>query len=77
MCVSRTVMSHSLCHMDCSLPGFSVHGILQARIRDCVTIPFSRDLPDPRIKPGYPDLQADSLESGLPGKPIESKLIHK
>ena len=29
-------------HMDCSLPGSSVHGILQARILEWVTIPFSR-----------------------------------
>ena len=28
--------------MDCSQPGFSVHGILQARILDWVAIPFSR-----------------------------------
>ena len=28
--------------MDCSLPGFSVHGILQARILEWVAIPFSR-----------------------------------
>ena len=28
--------------MDCSLPGPSVHGILQARILEWVAIPFSR-----------------------------------
>ena len=28
--------------MDCRLPDFSVHGILQARILEWVTIPFSR-----------------------------------
>ena len=28
--------------MDCSPPGFSVHGILQAIILECVAIPFSR-----------------------------------
>ena len=27
--------------VDCSLPGFSVHGILQARILEWVTISFS------------------------------------
>ena len=33
----------SLCyHMDCSPPGFSVHGILQARTLEWVAIPFSR-----------------------------------
>ena len=28
--------------MDCSLPGFSVHGIFQARVLECVAISFSR-----------------------------------
>ena len=28
--------------VDCSLPGFSIHGILQARILGWVTISFSR-----------------------------------
>ena len=28
--------------MDCSLPGSSVHGILQARMLEWVAIPFSR-----------------------------------
>ena len=28
--------------MDCSLPGFSVHGILQAGMLEWVAIPFSR-----------------------------------
>ena len=28
--------------MDCSLPGSSIHGILQARIPEWVAIPFSR-----------------------------------
>ena len=42
-----TVLSHfnhvQLCNpMDCSLPGSSVHGILQARILEWVAIPFSR-----------------------------------
>ena len=39
--------------MDCSLPGSSVHGILQARILEWVDIPFSRGLSDPAIKPRY------------------------
>ena len=30
--------------MDCSLPGSSVHEILQARILEWVVIPFSRGL---------------------------------
>ena len=34
--------------MDYSLPGFSAHGILQARILEWVTIPFSRGSSQPR-----------------------------
>ena len=60
--VSHSVMS--LCDlMDCSPPGSSVHGILQARILEWVAILSPRDLPDPGIKPRSPALQADSLPS--------------
>ena len=34
--------------IDCSPPGFSVHGILQARILESVAIPFSRESSWPR-----------------------------
>ena len=34
--------------MDYSLPGFFVHGILQARILEWVAIPFCRGSPQPR-----------------------------
>ena len=37
---------------DCSPPGFSVCGILQARILEWVAIPSPGDLPDPGIEPG-------------------------
>ena len=46
--------------MDCSLPASSVPGILQTRMLEWVAIPFSRDLPNPGIKPGSLALQADS-----------------
>ena len=35
-------------HMDCSLPGSSVHGVFQARILKWVLIPFSRGSFQPR-----------------------------
>ena len=35
--------------MDCSLPGSSVHGILQAIVLKWIAISFSRDLPNPGI----------------------------
>ena len=37
--------------IDCSPPGSSVHGILQARRLDWVATASSRDLPNPGIKP--------------------------
>ena len=37
--------------MDCSLPGSSVHGILQARVLEWVAISFSRRSPQPRDRP--------------------------
>ena len=59
--------------MDCSPPGSSVHGILQARILDWVAMPSSMGgLPDPGIEPRSPTLQADSLPSEPPGKPASS-----
>ena len=56
--------------MGYSLPGSSVHGILQARILEWVAISSPEDLPDPRIEPGSPELQAVSLPTELPGKPM-------
>ena len=53
--------------MDCSPAGSSVHGILQERILEWVAMPSSKDLPDPRIKPRSPALQADSLPLSLQG----------
>ena len=37
--------------MDCSLPGFSVHGIFQARVLEWVAISFSRGSSWPRDRP--------------------------
>ena len=60
----------TLCHLiDCSPPGSSVHGILQARILQWIAIPFSKDLPDPGIEPGSLTLQVDSSLSEPPGEP--------
>ena len=55
--------------MGYSLPGSSVHGILQARVWS--SLPSPGNLPDPGIEPGSPALQADSLPSEPPGKPPE------
>ena len=56
--------------MDCSTPGSSVHGILQARIQEWVAIPFSRGSSRPSDRTLFSALQADSLQSELPGKTL-------
>ena len=55
--------------MDCSPPGSSVHGILQARVLEGLPLPSPGDLPNPGIEPRSPALQADALPSDPPGKP--------
>ena len=54
--------------MKCSLSGFFVHGVLQARILDWVDIHFSRGPSQSRDWTWSPDLQANSLQSEPPGK---------
>ena len=46
--VTHSVMSAVFYPMNCSPPGYSVHGILQARILEWVAIPFSRVSSQPR-----------------------------
>ena len=61
--VSHAVMSDSLQPMDCSPPGSSVHGILQARILEGLPFPPPRDLPHPGIEPVF--LMSPALEGRL------------
>ena len=49
--------------MDCTLPSFSVYGILQARMLEWLAVPFSRGSSQ-GLNPGLPALQADSLLGG-------------
>ena len=66
----------TLCNaMDYRPPGSSVHGILQAKNTGvgCLSL-LQGNLPNPGIKPGSPALQADSLSSEPPGKPIKGKI---
>ena len=61
--------------MDCSLLGFSVQGILQARILEWVAISSSGGSSDPGIEPLSLNLlhwQAGSLELVPPGKPCSA-----
>ena len=48
VCVSHSVVSTLGGSMDCSPPGSSVHGILQARTLEWVAISFSRESSQPR-----------------------------
>ena len=62
--------SLTICNaMDCSLLGSSGHGILQAEYWSGLPFPSPGDLPNPDIEPESLALQADSLQSELPGKP--------
>ena len=50
------------CPTLCNPMGYTVHGILQARILEWVTLfPSPEDLPNPGIEPRSPAMQADSL----------------
>ena len=55
ICWVTSVVSNSLYPLDCSPPGSSVRGILQARILKWVAIPFSREssLPRDRTRAAY------------------------
>ena len=55
---------------DSSPLGSSAHGILQARLLEWVAISSSSRLPDPRIKPTFPALQAGSLSLSHLGSPV-------
>ena len=58
--------------MDCSPPGSSVHGILQARILEWVAMPSSRGPSQPSDRTSVslaPALQADSLLLSHQGSP--------
>ena len=78
MKVFITLSCPTLCGpMDCSPPGPSVLGILQAEYWSGLPFPFPGDLPDPGIEPRSLTLQADSLPSKLPGKMLEGEGIAK
>ena len=70
MCVFVKQSYPTLCDpMGCSLPGSSVHEILRQKYWSGLPFPSPGDLPNPRIKPRSPALQADSSPSEPPEKP--------
>ena len=54
--------------MDCSRPGSSLHGILQARVLESVAISFSRGSSQPRDWTRVSHTVADALPTEPPGK---------
>ena len=73
VCVLVTQSCPTLCDtLDCSLPGSSVHGILQARILEWVAIPFFRGsslTSQPRDQTWASHIAGRFLPSEPPGKP--------
>ena len=61
------------CPTLCDPMDYIVHGILQARILEWVAFPFSRR----SLQPRSPTLQADSLPSEPPMKPLFEEGIIK
>ena len=79
MCVLVAQSCLTLCNpIDYSPPGSSVCGILQARILEWVAISLSRGSADPGTERRFPALQASSLLSEPPVKPLfpEDKWYH-
>ena len=70
--VSVTQSCLTLCNlMDCSPPGSSVHGDSPGKILEWVEMPVSRGSSQPRS----PTLQADSLPSEPPRKPLNTRTL--
>ena len=55
--------------MDCSLPGFFIHGIFQARVLEWVAISFSDACMYEKSLQSYPTL-CDPMDSSPPGSSI-------
>ena len=75
--LSRFSRVSTLCKsMDRSLPGSSVHGILQARILERVAVPSSRDLLDSGTDPRLLRRRARSLPLALLERVSAYPLLH-
>ena len=76
MCV-RGQLSPTFCEpMDCSPPGFSVHGIIQEEYWSGLPFPCPGGLPDPGVEPtspASPALAGRFFTSEPPGKPKINK----
>ena len=63
--------------IDCSLPGSSILGFPGQEYWSGLPFPSPGNIPNATIKPGSPELQADSLLSKLPGKPTYGWIYHQ
>ena len=59
-----------LCPTLCESVDYTVRGISRPEYWSGLPFPSPGDLPNPGIEPRFPALQADSLLSEPPGKPI-------
>ena len=71
---SPSAVSYSCDLMDCSPPGSSVHGILQARILEWLPCPPQADLPNPEIEPNLPQCRWILYQLSNLGSPSCSNL---
>ena len=85
LCAKLPQLCPSLCDsMNCSLPGSSVRGILQARILEWITCPPPGDLPNPGVEPtsltSLLHWQVGSLQLAPPGNynitSIQDQMMH-
>ena len=63
--------------MDYSTPGFSDHGIFQARMLEWLPFPSPGDRPRPGVEPVSPALAGRFFATEPPGKPEASISEHK
>ena len=80
-CLFVVVLVTQLCltlwePMDCSPPGSSVHGTSRQEYWSGLPFASPDNLPDPRIEPRSPALQADSLPSEPSEKPTYCQVLH-
>ena len=70
-----SVVSNSCDPMDCSPPGSSAHGILQAKILEWVAVSFSRGSSWPRDQTPVSCIASEFFTSEPPGMPISVKCV--
>ena len=73
-----TQLCRTLCNpMDCSLPGFSIHVIFQARILEWVAISFFRGSSQPKDQTRISSIADTSFPSESLGKTFFGKVTNK